>query len=152
MIADSVSRTKPIESEWSLDQASFRWILNKVPDLQIDLFATGDNHKLPLYISPNLDPKAVTMDALSIDWDKWERIYLFPPVNLLMKVLPKLRQFKGKVALVAPWWPKSNWFPLLLELRLQPHMFPNLQLQQKVQNRVVSASSNLMNALRLWTS
>ena len=151
VIADSLSRSAPLESEWALDGTSFKWILRQVPGLQVDLFATEYNHKLPIYVAPNLDPRAFSTDALSLDWGQWERIYLFPPVNCLMKVLDKLRTFKGSVALVAPNWPKSNWYPLLLELRLWPRPLPAPKLTQIVQMKTVSASSWLTNSLALWT-
>ena len=111
--ADSLSRSKPLETEWSLDEKSFCFIQSQVPKLQVDLFATSNNNKLPRYVAPNLDPNAVGTDAMSLDWNRWTHIYLFPPVNLLLKVLDKLRSFKGTAALVAPYWPKSNWFPLI---------------------------------------
>ena len=106
--ADALSRTAPLESEWTLDIPSFNFILELVPTLQIDLFATSANHLLPLYVAPNVDPKAVATDALSLDWNRWQSIYLFPLQKLLLKVLHKLRSFKGTAALVAPLWPKSN--------------------------------------------
>ena len=90
MVADSLSRAVPLESEWVLDRKSFNFIKSKVPGLQVDLFATSQNNQLPLYVSPNIDNRAVAMDVMSIDWNRWERIYLFPPVNLLLKVLHKL--------------------------------------------------------------
>ncbi|XP_066978322.1 uncharacterized protein [Macrobrachium rosenbergii] len=152
VIADSLSRTTPLESEWSLDKKSFAWIYLQVPGLQLDLFATESNHKLPCYVAPNLDPLASSTDAMTIDWNRWQRIYLFPPVNLLMKVLHKLRSFRGRVALVAPNWPKSSWFPLLLELKLTPRPIPNPQLTQIVQTRIMSASSRILSALALWIS
>ena len=49
-----------------------------VPNMQIDLFATAENHQLPLYVAPNIDQKAVGVDAMSLDWNQWEVIYLFP--------------------------------------------------------------------------
>ena len=70
---------------------------------------------------------------MGLDWNQWDRVYLFPPVNLLMKVLHKLRTFKGKVALVAILWPKSNWFPILMELNLHFHPLPAPVLSQSVQ-------------------
>ena len=78
VIADSLSRTKPLESEWSLDVQSFQEISKRLPGLQVDLFATEYNHKLPCYVAPNLDPQAFAMDALLLDWNQWDRIYLFP--------------------------------------------------------------------------
>ena len=152
VIADSLSRSAPLESEWSLDRESFLWIQKQVPNLQVDLFATEYNHQLPLYVAPNLDPRALATDALSLDWNQWRCIYLFPPVNCLLKVLHKLRTFKGSVALVAPNWPKSNWFPLLLELRLRPILIPSPVLSQTVQTKTVLASSWLTKTLTLWVS
>ncbi|XP_068250282.1 uncharacterized protein [Palaemon carinicauda] len=102
VMADAVSRLMPIESEWSLDSGSFSFILRQVPELQIDLFTTSDNKKLPRYVAPYEDPLAEASDGKSLDWNKWNRIYLFPPTNLLMKVLNKLRSFWGTAALVAP--------------------------------------------------
>ena len=124
VIADSLSRTTPLESEWFLDTLSFQWVLQKVPDLQVDLFATKRNFKIPAYVSPNVDPLAVATDSLALDWNAWQKIYLFPPFNLLLKTLHKLRSFKGTVALIAPMWPKSNWYPLLLELKFRPMPIP----------------------------
>ena len=107
VIADSLSRFAPLESEWSLDDKSFQWILSRVRDLQVDLFATEYNHKLKCYVALNLDPQAFATDALSLDWNQWDSIYLFPPINCLLRVLHKLRTFKGKLALIAPNWPKT---------------------------------------------
>ena len=131
----------PLESEWMLDKMLFSFIQKTVPNLQIDLFATGENHQLPLYVSPNVDPRAVATDAMSLNWNQWQRIYLFLPVNLLMKVLEKLRSYQGKVALVAPMWLKSNWFPLMLELKRNPVILPAPKLTQIVQQKSVCASS-----------
>ena len=150
-MADSLSRTKPLETEWSLDEKSFSWIQTQVPNLEIDLFATEYNKKLPVYVTPNLDPQAWATDALALDWDQWERIYLFPPVNCLMKVLHKLRSFKGKVALVAPHLPRSNWYPLPLELKLSPVTIPAPTLSQIVQAQTVLDSSRITKTLTLWT-
>ena len=149
MTADALSRDAPLESEWSLDNESFCFIQSQVPDLQIDLFATAGNNKLPLYIAPNVDPRAVGVDAMSIDWNQWNKIYIFPPVNLMMKVLDKLRTFKGVAAIVAPLWPKSNWFPLLLQLKVRLVPLPAPTLSQTVQNKRVSATSWLTQRLHL---
>ena len=77
----------------------------QVPGIEVDLFTTSTNHQLPAYIAPNVDPGAAGMDALSIDWNRWKKTYMFPPVNLPMKALDKLRTFQGTAAIVAPLWP-----------------------------------------------
>ena len=155
VVADSLSRATPQESEWVLDRKSFNSIKSKVPGLQVDLFATFQNKQLPLYVSPNIDSRATAMDAMSIDWNQWEKIYLFPPFNLLLKVLHKLRTYKGTAALIAPDWPQSNWYPLTLELKLQKIPLQNPVLRQVVRNKTVCASSwstKNLHLMILWPS
>ena len=139
--ADSLSRSAPLESEWSLDKRSFLFVQTLVPNLEVDLFATAENHQLPQYVAPNLDPQAVGIDAMALNWNQWESIYIFPPFNMMMAVLDKLRTFKGKAAIVAPLWQKSNWFPLVLELGLRLVPIPSPTLSQQVQDKTVYASS-----------
>ena len=70
VIADSLSRTAPQETEWSLDRNSFSWVMQQVPSLQVDLFATFQNNQLDKYVSPIQDPQAIGMDALSLEWSQ----------------------------------------------------------------------------------
>ena len=149
VVADSLSRNTAIESEWELDEASFSFIQKKVPNLQIDLFATEFNRKLLTYIDPTIDPKSAGMDALATDWNQWSTIYLFPPFNLIMRVLAKLRTFKGTAALVAPLWPQSKWYPLVVELNPKIIPLPAPSLSQIVQGETVFASSSKTEKLRL---
>ena len=51
----------------------------------IDLFATRLNHRLPLYVSPIPDQKALSIDALSMDWNRIHA-YAFPPFHLIPAV------------------------------------------------------------------
>ena len=51
VLADSLSRLTPQEGEWSLDNLSFQNILREHPLLEIDLFATRENNKLPRFIT-----------------------------------------------------------------------------------------------------
>lgn len=67
VIADALSRVKAMNSEYSLDRISFSWICNLGPPPKIDLFSTRENHQLPQYCSPILDPQAVKMDAFLED-------------------------------------------------------------------------------------
>ena len=48
----------------------------------VDLFATRFNHRLPLYVSPVQDYKALAIDALSMDWNHLHA-YAFPPFILI---------------------------------------------------------------------
>ena len=118
VLADQGSRRAPLPREWSLDRRSFKWLLrqalrHRIPSPQVDLFATRYNAKLTTFVSPVPDPLAVEVNAMSLDWNRWQSIYLFPPVNLLSRILPLLWSFKGKGILVAPYHAKSAWFQTL---------------------------------------
>ena len=67
VIADKLSRHhQVIQTEWSLHQEVFNQICNKWHWPQIDLFATRYNNKLPKFVSPVPDQKALAIDALSL--------------------------------------------------------------------------------------
>ena len=120
VLADQGSRLSPIPTEWSLDRLSFSWLLNLasrygVLKPQVDLFATRHNTRLRCFVSPLPDPQAVEVNALSLDWNVWTSIYLFPPVTLLNRLLPLLWWFRDQGILVAPFHAKAAWFPTLAE-------------------------------------
>ena len=82
----------------------------------VDRFATVHNTHLPQFMALVPEPRALTIDALSQDW-QGRSMYMFPPFLLLNKVIQKLRTTQtGEVILIAPWWPSQPWFPHLLRL------------------------------------
>ena len=85
----------------------------------IDLFATSLNNRLPTYVSPIPDNRALAMDALSMNWDRIHG-YAFPPFHIIPAILNKIHQFQCRIVLVAPLWPQSSWFPDLLQLLVAP--------------------------------
>ena len=69
-LADRMSQIdKPISTEWSLNQEIANKIFQIMDFPSIDLFATRLNHRLPLYVSPIPDQKALSIDAISMDWN-----------------------------------------------------------------------------------
>ena len=48
VLADALSRTKPLTTEWQLNKAVFSQILELAPNLELDLFATRINTQLDL--------------------------------------------------------------------------------------------------------
>ena len=55
MIADKMSRHKQVnQKEWSLPQEIFNHLCLRCHILQVDLFATRFNNKLPVFVSPVL--------------------------------------------------------------------------------------------------
>ena len=122
LIADFLSRGNSLPSEWALHQEVFdhlRWLW---PRLEIDLFATSLNHRLPRFCSRVRDEAAWAIDAFSLHWGNL-RSYAFPPFSLIPQVLRKIREDRAWVLLIAPRWPRRPWFPLLLSL-VDGHPFP----------------------------
>jgi len=76
-------------------------------------------------------------DAMSLDWNCWNSIYLFPPVKSLLLVLSYLPRYQGQVIIIAPWWLGQSWFPTLLDLWTNPKEFPRAALSQEVQGQTV---------------
>ena len=57
----------------------------------IDLFATRLNKKLPIYVSPIPDEKALAIDAMSMNWNRMHA-YAFPPFALIPAIINKIHQ------------------------------------------------------------
>ena len=115
-LADRLSRVnKPISTEWCLNQEVANAVLHMTQFPNIDLFATRLNHRLPLYVSPIPDQKALSKDALSMNWNRIHA-YAFPPFHLIPALINKIRVSQCKIVLIAPFWPSRSWFPELLGL------------------------------------
>jgi hypothetical protein len=115
--ADLLSRKHRLHWDFGLalpviDRIFQRWF---IPD--IDLFASNDFHVVEKYYSWLPDPAAKARDAFSQEWP--ERVYLFPPVPMILKALNRLQLFPGTHAIfIAPRWPSAVWFPLLTSLMI----------------------------------
>ena len=134
-LVDRMSRIdKPISTEWSLNQEIANKIFQIMDFPSIDLFATRLNHRLPLYVSPIPDQKALSIDAIWMDWNRIHA-YAFPPFHLIQTVINKIRISQCKIVLIAPLWPDRPWFPELLGLLVSPPVslpvMPNLLAQLK---------------------
>ena len=81
----------------------------------LDLFATYHNAKLPMFVAPTPDTRALAMDALSISWEGI-LAYAYPPIVILPLVLRKVQEEDVVLILIAPLWPNRSWFPWLLSL------------------------------------
>jgi len=117
VLADRLSRPgQVLQGEWELDQAVFEdlTLVWGMPD--VDLFATRFNRKLDTFVSPCPDADAVSQDAMKTDWGKFRFPYLFPPFNLILQVLEKVRNGSMTCLIVTPAWKGNSFFPLLMEL------------------------------------
>ena len=65
------------------------------------------------------------MDAFVFHWGGL-RLYAFPPLILLSRVLRKIREDRARVLLIAPHWPKRAWFLDLVSLLVDlPRRLPS---------------------------
>ena len=116
VIADGLSRGLPLDTEWRLPRHSFLDLTRWHGEMDVDLFSTPLNAQLAQFVTPFPHPRAVATNALTFNWNRFQAIYLFPPVNLLPQVLQRLSSYKGRAILVAPWDPTAPWFPVLLQM------------------------------------
>ena len=54
------------------------------------------NNQLETYVFPCPDPQAAVVDALTINWNRWKFLYLFPPHQMILKAFQKLSSFKPR--------------------------------------------------------
>lgn len=119
LVSDSLSRGVT-PTEWSIHPQVTRAMFKVWGSPMIDLFATSQNFKLPLYYSPQPDPASLGVDSLSQSWAGMYG-YAFPPCPILPLVLKKVAQSRScKIILIAPFWPKRSWYTLLLQLLIAP--------------------------------
>ena len=120
VLADALSHPHQLpHSKWSLILTVFQ-SLRRLWPVQIDLFATSDNHRCSIYISPYRDPMSAGTDAFLQSWDGLPA-YAFTPMAIILRFLAKLRSSTGpELPLVAPHWAQRPWFSDLLQLSLAP--------------------------------
>ena len=166
VLADSFSRdSQVLGSEWTLCQVCqelfHRWSVN------IDLFTTSMNNRLPAYFSLVVDPQALATNAMTQCWDGLQA-YAFPPFGFIPNVLAKVRQSRNlEVTLVTPYWPLKPWsldilelivdIPVLLprrrDLLRQPHFHHfhrNLPALHMTGFRIASERRVISASLRRW--
>ena len=128
--ADRESRYHLDSSDWKLCPAVFQALQNRWGPLDLDLFASRLTNQLPRFVSWKPDPLSEAVDAFSLQWNKVKG-YAFPPFCLLGRCLSQvLRQQVPRLVLVAPVWKTQPWYPLLLDLLIDPPVLlpqiPNL--------------------------
>ncbi|XP_040286209.1 dynein heavy chain 8, axonemal [Bufo bufo] len=95
--ADFLSRQLVDPGEWSLHPEVFLQLCHRWGTLDVDLFASRLNRRLPCYVSRSRDPQALAVDALFLPWSQFDLLYLFPPIPLLPRVLKRLKAARS-------WW------------------------------------------------
>lgn len=127
--ADYASRIVSTETEWSLSDQAFEKICAALGSPCIDLFASCNNYKLPIYISWKPDPFCQAIDAFTLDWSV-SFFYAFPPFNLISRTIKKICSDRAIGILVVPNWSSQPWFPLFHKLKKSKivHLTPSNDL------------------------
>ena len=154
VLADFLSRNRPDPTEWTLSSRATKKLFERWGRPQIDLFASPLNHKLPMWFSRLRCPGATAIDAFNQSWCRWA-VYAFPPINLIPRVLLKIREEQVESAVVVvPFWPRRPWFPLLLSMasekpvRFRPEV---TLLSQKLQGKGILYHPDLLSLhLTAW--
>ena len=72
-------------------------------------------------------PAAAAIDVITVVWNRWNQLYVFPPKTFMMQLFPKLLLYQYHGVLVAPWHPSAPWFPALFK-RAENHLHLRVQL------------------------
>ena len=99
--------------DWQLTDSFFKILNNRYGPFTLDAFSNSYNTKCPRFYSLFHCPGSLGVDALTFDWHG-ENVLLVPPINAIGQALSNLRICKTKGVLVAPKWPSSYFWPLLL--------------------------------------
>ena len=153
VIADSLSRRQPLNTEWTLHPEVFSRILERYPAMQIDLFATRFTRQMPQFVSPFPDDQALSVDGLMLDWSHKD-LYAFPPTALVPLLIRKLEREPCRLTLVAPLQWRRSWTTALLKRTLEvPRQLPqrpDLLLQPASQSLHHSLEALNLHAWRLY--
>ena len=115
VLADLASREAEIADveDWGITPTFFQFLNGRYGPFSIDAFANFYNAKCTRFYSLFHCPNSSGVDALTHDWFG-ENLLLVPPVNAIGKALHHLKICRAKGVLVAPKWPSSYFWPLLL--------------------------------------
>ena len=116
--ADDLSRQARPTIDWTLPQQTFNDLVARRGPLEIDLMATAENTKLPSFLSPNPDPRAVGCNALAWDWNQWTQIYIFPPKWFIPPIMTKIQTYRHHGLIILPRYPAEIWYSYILNRAL----------------------------------
>ncbi|XP_028306693.1 uncharacterized protein LOC114465708 [Gouania willdenowi] len=113
--ADLLSRGGPLVREWRLHPLVVAQIWVRFGRAEVDLFASRANAHCPLFFSITDHNAPLGMDALAHPWPNM-LLYAFPPVEMILPVLERVRRQGLSLILVAPRWPAKSWYAEIINL------------------------------------
>ena len=110
--ADLLSRGKVWYADWSLHPQVASQIWGRFGHPVVDLFASQENTKCPLFFSVR-GKAPLGLDAFAHTWPG-SLLYAFPPLELILPTLERIRLQGLTVLLVAPGW--GTWTSVITPL------------------------------------
>ena len=115
-VADKESRSNHIDTEWMLQSKFLNMAIEHLCfKPEIDLFAININKQFGKYAAFRPNPGAIYIDAFRINWFDLE-FYAFPPISVIPRVLPKVKQDSAEGIIVVPFWPTQVWYSVMLKM------------------------------------
>jgi hypothetical protein len=145
--ADMLSRENHLHWDFSLQQKSQEIIFQRWFLPSLDAFASRTCHVTEKYLSWFPDNQSQGRDALAHPWP--QKVFLFPPVPLISKVLNKLRRDRVSAILIAPNWTSAIWFPNLLSLT-QDFLLLGDQSSHLIDPRTNKSPEAFLSPLAAW--
>ncbi len=99
-----------------LDTTVFQALVDLWGEPGWDLFASRLNKQVENYASWKPDPDAKLVNAFTANWNFNVLVYIFPPFNLLGRVLTKIDLDQCEAIVIVPMWTTQPWFAKLLRL------------------------------------
>ena len=109
--ADFLSRIED-KDDWGISFEILDMIQCKWGELKIDWFASDYNAKLPIFYSRYWNEHSTGIDAFSQFWGDEFGLFV-PPINLIARVLEKMKLDRVHGVIVIPMWNSGNFMPLL---------------------------------------
>ena len=86
----------------------------------VGMFASTDNHQLPLFVARNPRSQAMEVDSLKCPLKNIDCCYANPPWTIIGKWLHRLRENRHVTCMIiVPYWVSSAWWPLLVKLHMR---------------------------------
>ena len=103
-------------ADYRLSDADFRGLEDAFGPFDVDLFASSFSFLFKPFFARRACSMAAGVDAFSEDWGELGRVFIHPPVGLVVRVLRYAEQCRAKGLLVVPNWHSSIFMAKLVEL------------------------------------
>ena len=105
--------------EWFINLRVSERIFSRLGLPQIDLFASRRSVQVKTYFSlDRRDNHSAGTNVLHQSWT-FKHMYAFPPPQIIPLILGRMRECKGTLILVTPFWSRAAWLPELLQMAVR---------------------------------